>query len=148
MIKLELPFSRRQFKMLSQSALASKVAVMGSCSSSINRSTFRRSIGVESYGDNGVAGGRLGFNTQSIIPGYGVEFDGWAYVAYEFADILEGKPNPSADPSNNHIELVKYFTGGIDTRGHLGLQSVRSICSLNKGAIEKTLVFKRLREKL
>jgi len=65
----------------------------------------------ESYGDNGVAGGRLGFNTQSIIPGYGIEFDGWANIAYEFADIVGGKPNPSADPSDNHIALIKDFTG-------------------------------------
>jgi hypothetical protein len=65
----------------------------------------------ESYGDNGVAGGRLGFNTQSIIPGYGVEFDGWANIAYEFDDIVGGKPNPSADPSDSHIALIKDFTG-------------------------------------
>ena len=65
----------------------------------------------ESYGDNGVAGGRLGFNTQSIIPGYGIEFDGWANIAYEFADIVGGKPNPTADPSDNHIALIKDFTG-------------------------------------
>ena len=65
----------------------------------------------ESYGDNGVAGGRLGFNTQSIIPGYGIEFDGWANIAYEFNDIVGGRPNPSADPPNNHIALIKDFTG-------------------------------------
>jgi outer membrane protein assembly factor BamB len=65
----------------------------------------------ESYGDNGVAGGRLGFNTQSIIPGYGIEFDGWANIASEFADIVGGKPNPSADPSDSHIALIKDFTG-------------------------------------
>ncbi|MGD2066269.1 MAG: hypothetical protein PVI43_03760 [Candidatus Bathyarchaeota archaeon] len=65
----------------------------------------------ESYGDNGVAGGRLGFNTGSIIPGYGVEFDGWANIAYEFADIVGGTPNPSADPSDSHIALIKDFTG-------------------------------------
>ncbi|MCW4021926.1 MAG: hypothetical protein NWF02_02035 [Candidatus Bathyarchaeota archaeon] len=65
----------------------------------------------ESYGDNGVAGGRLGFNTQSIIPGYGVEFDGWANIASEFDDIVGGKPNPSSDPSNSHIALIKDFTG-------------------------------------
>ena len=56
-------------------------------------------------------GGRLGFNTQSIIPGYGIEFDGWANIAYEFDDIVGGKPNPSADPSDNHIALIKDFTG-------------------------------------
>ncbi len=65
----------------------------------------------ESYGNNGVAGGRLGFNTQSIIPGYGIEFDGWPNIAYEFADIVGGKPNPMADPSDNHIALIKDFTG-------------------------------------
>jgi len=65
----------------------------------------------ESYGDNGVAGGRLGFNTQSIIPGYGIEFDGWANIASEFDDIVGGKPNPSADPSDSHIALIKDFTG-------------------------------------
>jgi len=65
----------------------------------------------ESYGDNGVAGGRLGFNTQSIIPGYGIEFDGWANIAYEFDDIVGGAPNPSADPSDSHIALIKDFTG-------------------------------------
>jgi hypothetical protein len=65
----------------------------------------------ESYGDNGVAGGRLGFNTQSIIPGYGVEFDGWANVASEFDDIVGGNPNPSSDPSDSHIALIKDFTG-------------------------------------
>ena len=65
----------------------------------------------ESYGDSGVAGGRLGFNTGSIIPGYGIEFDGWANIAYEFDDIVGGTPNPSADPSDSHIALIKDFTG-------------------------------------
>lgn len=64
-----------------------------------------------SYGNNGVAGGRLGFNTQSIIPGYGVEFDGWKNIAHEFDDIIGGTPNPSSDPSDNHIALIKDFTG-------------------------------------
>jgi hypothetical protein len=65
----------------------------------------------ESYGDNGVAGGRLGFNTQSVIPGYGVEFDGWRNIASEFDDIIGGKPNPASDPSDSHIALIKDFTG-------------------------------------
>ena len=65
----------------------------------------------ESYGDNGVAGGRLGFNTQSIIPGYGIEFDGLANIAYEFDNIVGGQPNPSADPSDHHMALIKDFTG-------------------------------------
>ncbi|HER54372.1 MAG TPA: hypothetical protein ENO13_00540, partial [Candidatus Bathyarchaeota archaeon] len=65
----------------------------------------------ESYENNGVAGGRLGFNTQSIITGYGVEFDGWRNIASEFDDIIGGTPNPSADPSDSHIALIKDFTG-------------------------------------
>ena len=65
----------------------------------------------ESYGDNGIAGGRLGFNSGSIVPGYGIEFDGWHNIAYEFADIAGGQPNPQEDPSGNHIALLKDFTG-------------------------------------
>ncbi len=64
-----------------------------------------------SYGANGIAGGRTGFNTGSIIPGYGIEFDGWQNIPYEFAEINGGKPNPDADPSDHHIALIKDFTG-------------------------------------
>jgi hypothetical protein len=64
-----------------------------------------------SYGANGIAGGRTGFNTGSIIPGYGIEFDGWQNIPYEFADIIGGQPNPQADPSGHHIALIKDFTG-------------------------------------
>jgi hypothetical protein len=65
----------------------------------------------ESYGDNGIAGGRLGFNSQTIFPGYGVEFDGWANIASEFDNIVGGQPNPAADPSGGHIALMKDFSG-------------------------------------
>jgi len=64
-----------------------------------------------SYGTNGVAGGRTGFNSGSIIPGYGIEFDGWQNIPYEFADIAGGTPNPPEDPNSNHIALIKDFTG-------------------------------------
>jgi hypothetical protein len=64
-----------------------------------------------SYGANGIAGGRTGFNTGSIIPGYGVEFDGWQNIQYEFAEIVGGKPNPNQDPSAHHVALIKDFTG-------------------------------------
>jgi len=66
----------------------------------------------ESYGDNGVAGGRLGVNSQSIIPGYGIEFDGWQNTAWEFDNIVGGQPNAPGDPSGSHIALIKDFTGG------------------------------------
>jgi hypothetical protein len=65
----------------------------------------------DDYGVNGVSGGRLGFNSLSVIPGYGIEFDGWQNVRYEFAMINGGQPNPSADPSDNHIALIKDFVG-------------------------------------
>ena len=67
---------------------------------------------VDSYGANAVAGGRSGFNSGSIIPGYGIEFDGWQNIASEFDNIIGGTPNPSTgDPSANHIALIKDFTG-------------------------------------
>ena len=59
-----------------------------------------------------VAGGRSGFNSGSIIPGYGIEFDGWQNIAEEFNNIVGGQPNPTTgDPSANHIALIKDFTG-------------------------------------
>ncbi len=66
-----------------------------------------------SYGANGVAGGRTGFNSMTIIPGYGIQFDGWQNIAYEFADIAGGQPNPSKDPNSNHIALIKDFMATI-----------------------------------
>jgi hypothetical protein len=65
----------------------------------------------EDYGANGVGGGRLGFGSQSIITGYGVEFDGWANIAEEFDDIAGGHPNPPSDPSDSHIALIQDFAG-------------------------------------
>ena len=77
-----------------------------------------------SYGANGVAGGRTGFNSLTIIPGYGIEFDGWQNIAYEFANIAGGQPNPSEDPNNNHIALIKDFTGN-----HLAWIDSQTVCS-------------------
>ena len=64
-----------------------------------------------SYGADGMAGGRTGFNTGTIIPGYGIEFDGWHNIHYEFANIIGGQPNPQEDPSSHHVALIKDFTG-------------------------------------
>jgi hypothetical protein len=77
-----------------------------------------------SYGTNGIAGGRTGFNSQSIIPGYGIEFDGWANIASEFDNIVGGQPNPAADPSSNHIALIKDFTG--DHLAYVDGQNIRA----------------------
>ncbi len=65
----------------------------------------------DSFDSNGVAGGNLGFNSQMIIPGYGIEFDAWANWACDWTPIVGGQPNPLADPSDHHIALIKDFTG-------------------------------------
>ena len=47
-------------------------------------------------------GGSLGFETQNdIIPGYGIEFDGWQNIPGDFRASRDG------DPSANHIALIK-----------------------------------------
>jgi hypothetical protein len=79
---------------------------------------------VDSYGANAVAGGRLGFNSGSIIPGYGIEFDGWQNIASEFDNIVGGTPNPTTgDPSASYIGLVKDFTGD-----HLAYANDQRVC--------------------
>ncbi len=65
----------------------------------------------DSFGVNGVAGGRLGFNSLSIIPGYGIEFDGWQNIPGDFQQVAGGQQNPQGDPSSNHIALIEDFTG-------------------------------------
>ena len=62
----------------------------------------------ESFGDNGVAGGRLGFNSGSIIPGYGIEFDGYQNPSYDFQNIVG---RPQGDPSDSHIALIEDYVG-------------------------------------
>jgi parallel beta-helix repeat protein len=52
-------------------------------------------------------GGGLAFNGPTIIPGYGIEFDNWQ-------NVYGGEPSPPyehADPSANHIALIKDHVG-------------------------------------
>jgi hypothetical protein len=61
--------------------------------------------------DSGDSGNRLGFNSISIIPGYGIEFDGWQNIPWDFQGITGGQPNPPGDPSANHVALIQDYTG-------------------------------------
>ena len=58
-------------------------------------------------------GGDLGFNTQdAIIPGYGIEFDGWQNIPGDFQDIAGGVMNPpTGDPSGAYIALIQNSVG-------------------------------------
>ncbi len=58
-------------------------------------------------------GGDLGFNTQdAIIPGYGIEFDGWQNIPGDFQGIAGGVLNPSTgDPSGAYIGLIQNSVG-------------------------------------
>jgi|GEM_PF-3003169 hypothetical protein len=58
-------------------------------------------------------GGDLGFNTQyAIIPGYGIEFDGWQNIPGDFQDIAGGIINPpTGDPSGAYIGLIQNSVG-------------------------------------
>jgi len=58
-------------------------------------------------------GGNLGFNSQyAIIPGYGIEFDGWQNPSGDFQSIAGGQINPpTGDPSNAYIGLIEDFVG-------------------------------------
>ena len=58
-------------------------------------------------------GGDLGFNTQyAIIPGYGIEFDGWQNIPGDFQGIAGGIMNPpSGDPSGAYIALIQNSVG-------------------------------------
>jgi hypothetical protein len=52
-------------------------------------------------------GGTLAFNGLTMIPGYGIEFDNWG-------NVYGGEPSPPkehADPSANHIALIKDHVG-------------------------------------
>jgi YVTN family beta-propeller protein len=59
-------------------------------------------------------GGSLGFQASdnSIIPGYGIEFDGWANWPTDFLNIAGGVINPpTGDPSGAYIGLIKDSVG-------------------------------------
>lgn len=59
-------------------------------------------------------GGSLAFTTleNEIIPGYGIEFDGWRNTAYdaELFDLEQSQPL-QADPSSSHIALIEGYVG-------------------------------------
>jgi len=58
------------------------------------------------------SGGSLGFAPlDKEAPGYGVEFDAWQNIAYDFAIAAGGHSNTNADPSNSHIALIKNYAG-------------------------------------
>jgi hypothetical protein len=61
--------------------------------------------------DSSYSGSRLGFNSMSVIPGYGIEFDAWQNVPWDFQGIAGGQQNPPADPSGSHIALIEDYTG-------------------------------------
>jgi hypothetical protein len=55
-------------------------------------------------------GGSLGFSSSSIVPGYGIEFDGWQNIAIDFQKIVGGQSSPG-DPSSSHIALIEDYVG-------------------------------------
>ena len=61
--------------------------------------------------DSDNSGNHLGFNSFSIIPGYGIEFDGWQNIPWDFQQVEGEQQNPQGDPSANHIALIKDFSG-------------------------------------
>jgi hypothetical protein len=58
-------------------------------------------------------GGDLGFNSQyAIVPGYGIEFDGWQNIPGDFQDVAGGVLNPSTgDPSGAYIGVIQNSVG-------------------------------------
>jgi hypothetical protein len=59
-------------------------------------------------------GGSLAFTThdEKIVPGYGIEFDSWQNIPYDFQ--LYGNQTinpPQADPSSAHIALIEGYVG-------------------------------------
>lgn len=65
----------------------------------------------DSFTPNSAAGWRSGFNTGSIIAGYGIEFDGWKNIPWDFQQLTGSSVNPAPDPSDHHIALIKDYTG-------------------------------------
>jgi hypothetical protein len=61
-------------------------------------------------------GGSLAFSsmngtTHQIVPGYGIEFDGWQNIPEDFQQFVGGQQNPQGDPSGDHIALIQDFAG-------------------------------------
>jgi hypothetical protein len=56
-------------------------------------------------------GVNLGFSNYTMVPGYGIEFDGWQNIASDFHLVAGSPANQQSDPSASHIALVKDYTG-------------------------------------
>lgn len=58
-------------------------------------------------------GGSLAFTTKNneIVPGYGIEFDGWQNIPADFQQFAGMQQNPQGDPSPSHIALIKDYVG-------------------------------------
>ncbi|MCW4000683.1 MAG: hypothetical protein NWE93_10625 [Candidatus Bathyarchaeota archaeon] len=63
-------------------------------------------------------GGSLGFSSRPDmsrdcipVPGYGVEFDAWQNIPYDFNQFTGCSQNPQGDPSGSHVALIKDFSG-------------------------------------
>ena len=56
-------------------------------------------------------GGSLGFSSSSIVPGYGIEFDGWQNIPMDFQKIAGGQSDPPGDPSSSHVALIQDYAG-------------------------------------
>jgi len=55
-------------------------------------------------------GGGLAFSTSySIVPGYGIEFDGWQNIPQDFQPI--GGANAQGDPSSAYVGLLEGYAG-------------------------------------
>lgn len=57
-------------------------------------------------------GDSLGFAPlDSVASGYGIEFDGWQNIPWDFQEASGGHPNAEGDPSNSHIALIEDYSG-------------------------------------
>ncbi len=58
-------------------------------------------------------GGSLGFTPyiNEVVPGYGIEFDGWQNIASDFQQFVGAQPLASGDPSSSHIALIQDYVG-------------------------------------
>lgn len=98
-----------------------KAPIQGSFTASFRYKTFGGNKGdgftlfffKKNYSSLGI-GGSLGFTTydHEIVPGYGIEFDGWRNSLYDFQLFDGGEINPpDGDPSPSHIALIEGYVG-------------------------------------
>jgi len=98
-----------------------KAPIQGSFTASFRYKTFGGSKGdgftlfffKQNYSSIGT-GGSLGFTTydNEIVPGYGIEFDGWKNWLGDFQLFEGGEINPpDGDPSSSHIALIEGYVG-------------------------------------